>query len=175
MNSGGHMIRRELYLRKINDAMDSDFVKVFIGMRRCGKTELMLITIDELKQKGITDENIIYVSLEDKKYYDITDYKMLDEVIYSLAENSTGKIYIFIDEIQQVNKLEKSINGYRKSLDCDIYISGSNSKLLSAELSTYLAGRCIEIKVYPFSYSEILQYKKHEGLTINEKEFSMNT
>ncbi len=164
------MIRREFYLEQINDVMDSDFVKVFIGIRRCGKTELMLSTIDELKQKGIKDENIIYISLEDKKYYDIHDYKQLDEIIYSLAENSTEKIYIFIDEIQQVDKWEKSINGYRKSLNCDIYITGSNSKLLSTELSTYLAGRYIEIKVYPFSYTEVIQFKLLEGLTINEKE-----
>lgn len=164
------MIRREFYLEQINDVMDSDFVKVFIGIRRCGKTELMLSTIDELKQKGIKDENIIYISLEDRKYYDIYDYKQLDEIIYSLAENSTEKIYIFIDEIQQVDKWEKSINGYRKSLNCDIYITGSNSKLLSTELSTYLAGRYIEIKVYPFSYTEVIQFKLLEGLTINEKE-----
>ena len=164
------MIRREFYLEQINDVMDSDFVKVFIGIRRCGKTELMLSTIDELKQKGIKDENIIYISLEDRKYYDIYDYKQLDEIIYSLAENSTEKIYIFIDEIQQVDKWEKSINGYRKSLNCDIYIPGSNSKLLSTELSTYLAGRYIEIKVYPFSYTEVIQFKLLEGLTINEKE-----
>ena len=102
--------------------------------------------------------------------YDIYDYKQLDEIIYSLAENSTEKIYIFIDEIQQVDKWEKSINGYRKSLNCDIYITGSNSKLLSTELSTYLAGRYIEIKVYPFSYTEVIQFKLLEGLTINEKE-----
>ena len=164
------MIRREFYLEQINDVMDSDFVKVFIGIRRCGKTELMLSTIDELKQKGIKDENIIYISLEDRKYYDIYDYKQLDEIIYSLAENSTEKIYIFIDEIQQVDKWEKSINGYRKSLNCDIYITGSNSKLLSTELSTYLAGRYIEIKVYPFSYTEVIQFELLEGLTINEKE-----
>lgn len=164
------MIRRDFYLEQINDVMDSDFVKVFIGIRRCGKTELMLSTIDELKQKGIKDENIIYISLEDRKYYDIYDYKQLDEIIYSLAENSTEKIYIFIDEIQQVDKWEKSINGYRKSLNCDIYITGSNSKLLSTELSTYLAGRYIEIKVYPFSYTEVIQFKLLEGLEINEKE-----
>ena len=165
------MIKREMYLKQINGAMDSDYVKVFIGIRRSGKTELMISTINELKQKGVPDENIIYVSLEDPNYYDITSYTKLDEVIYSLAKDVEGKIYIFVDEIQQVNKWEKSINGYRKVLNCDIYITGSNSKLLSSELSTFLAGRYLEIKVYPFSFNEVIQYKKEEeGLDIDEKE-----
>ena len=164
------MIKRELYLKQINDVIDSDFVKVFIGIRRSGKTELMLSTISKIKQMGIEDKNIIYISLEDPKYYDILDYKMLDKIVYSLTENIQGKVYILIDEIQRVEKWEKSINGYKKTLNCDIYITGSNSKLLSTELSTYLAGRYIELKVYPFSFNEFIQYKKDEGIEIDEKE-----
>lgn len=164
------MIKRELYLKQINDVIDSDFVKVFIGIRRSGKTELMLSTISKIKQRGIEDKNIIYISLEDPKYYDILDYKMLDKIVYSLTENIQGKVYILIDEIQRVEKWEKSINGYKKTLNCDIYITGSNSKLLSTELSTYLAGRYIELKVYPFSFNEFIQYKKDEGIEIDEKE-----
>jgi len=164
------MIRREEYLKQVTDVMESDFIKVFIGIRRSGKTELMLSTINMLKENGVKDENIIYISLEDKKYYDITDYHVLDETVYSMAENATGRIYIFIDEIQQVNKWEKSIIGYKKALDCDIYITGSNSKLLSTELSTLLAGRYTQINVYPFSFNEVIQFKKEEGMEVDERE-----
>ncbi|RAP50952.1 MAG: ATPase [Methanosphaera sp. rholeuAM74] len=164
------MIRREEYLKQVTDVMESDFIKVFIGIRRSGKTELMLSTINMLKENGVKEENIIYISLEDKKYYDITDYHVLDETVYSMAENATGRIYIFIDEIQQVNKWEKSIIGYKKALDCDIYITGSNSKLLSTELSTLLAGRYTQINVYPFSFNEVIQFKKEEGMEVDEKE-----
>lgn len=161
------MIKRSKYIKDLYEMMDSDFVKVFIGMRRSGKTYLMLSYIEELKQMGISSENIIYISLESPKYYDITSYKQLDEIIYSKTRNISGKKYILIDEIQQVDKWEKSINGYRTSLNCDIYITGSNSKLLSSELSTLLAGRYIEIPVYPFSFREVLQFYEEKGVELD--------
>lgn len=161
------MIKRTDYLNDLQELMNNDFVKVFIGMRRTGKTCLMQSFIEEFKKMGIADDNIIYISLESPKYYDISDYKQLDEVIYSKTKNIPGKKYILIDEIQQVDKWEKSINGYRVSMDCDIYITGSNSKLLSTELSTLLAGRYIEISVYPFSFREILKYYEEKGIELN--------
>ncbi len=146
----------------INKLVDTEFIKVFIGMRRTGKTQLMLSIVDELKNKGIPSENIIYISLESREYNHIENYNQLDEVVYSLLENIDGKLYLLIDEIQQVNGWEKSINSYRVDLDCDIYITGSNSKLLSTELSTLLAGRYVQIPVYPFSFNEVLAYKKEK-------------
>lgn len=161
------IIKRVKYIQDLHELLESDFVKVFIGMRRTGKTYLMLSFIEEFKDMGIPEENIIYISLESPKYYDITNYKQLDEIIYSKTKDLSGKIYILIDEIQQVDKWEKSINGYRVSLDCDIYITGSNSKLLSTELSTLLAGRYIEIPVYPFSFKEILKFHEENGVELN--------
>lgn len=161
------MIKRTKYIQDLHELKDTDFVKVFVGMRRTGKTYLMLSFIDEFKKMGVPEENIIYISLESPKYYDIINYKQLDEIIYSKTKDLSDKIYILIDEIQQVDSWEKSINGYRVSLNCDIYITGSNSNLLSTELSTFLAGRYIQIPVYPFSFKEILKFYEEKGIENN--------
>ena len=161
------MIKRTKYIQDLHELKDTDFVKVFVGMRRTGKTYLMLSFIDEFKKMGVPVENIIYISLESPKYYDIINYKQLDEIIYSKTKDLSDKIYILIDEIQQVDSWEKSINGYRVSLNCDIYITGSNSKLFSTELSTFLAGRYIQIPVYPFSFKEILKFYEEKGIENN--------
>ena len=166
-------LNRTSYMNYINKLIDTDFVKVFIGMRRTGKTQLMLNTIEEIKKKGISEENIIYISLESRRYNHIQTHTQLDEEIYSQIQNTKDKIYIFIDEIQEVKEWEKSINSYRVDLNSDIYITGSNSKLLSTELSTLLAGRYIQIPVYPFSFKEVLEYTKQNSppdKQINEKE-----
>ena len=161
------MIKRTKYIQDLHELKDTDFVKVFVGMRRTGKTYLMLSFIDEFKKMGVPEENIIYISLESPKYYDIINYKQLDEIIYSKTKDLSDKIYILIDEIQQVDSWEKSINGYRVSLNFDIYITGSNSKLLSTALSTFLAGRYIQIPVYPFSFKEILKFYEEKGIENN--------
>lgn len=140
--------------------MNTDFIKIIIGIRRCGKTFLLKSIIEELKNKGVNEENIIYISFESNKYKNIFTQEELDELILNLTNNISGKIYILFDEIQQVNGWEKSVNGYRVDLDCDIYITGSNSKLLSNELATLLSGRYIKINLYPFSYKEVLKYKQ---------------
>ncbi|MBE6488719.1 MAG: ATP-binding protein [Methanosphaera stadtmanae] len=154
------MIKRESYLKQIDALMNTDFIKIIIGIRRCGKTFLLKSIIEELKNKGVNEENIIYISFESNKYKNIFTQEELDELILNLTNNISGKIYILFDEIQQVNGWEKSVNGYRVDLDCDIYITGSNSKLLSNELTTLLSGRYIKINLYPFSYKEVLKYKQ---------------
>ncbi|MBR0270785.1 MAG: ATP-binding protein [Methanobrevibacter sp.] len=151
-------IKRETYLEKLEDYKDSDFVKVFTGIRRSGKTSLLHSWAEELEKKGINKNNIIFISFESPEYNSIDNNIDLDKIVYEKTKNLEGTIYLFFDEIQQVDKWEKSINGYRVSLDCDIYISGSNSKLLSGELASILAGRYINIRVYPFSFKEIIQY-----------------
>ncbi len=162
------MIKRELYLKKINELMDTDFIKVIIGMRRCGKTLLLKSIIKELELKGINKENIIYISFESPQYKNIFTYEQLDKIILDLIRNINGKIYLLFDEIQQVEGWEKSVNGYRVDFDCDIYITGSNSKMLSNELATLLSGRYIKINLYPFSYKEVLTYKKeYENIELN--------
>lgn len=154
------LIKRYSYVNQLKDYIGSDFIKVYIGIRRSGKTTLMYNIIDELKSMGINDENIIFISFESREYSHINNSEQLDEIIYNKTENIEGKIYLFFDEIQQVNGWEKSINSYRVSINSDIYITGSNSKLLSGELTTLLTGRYLTINVYPFSFKEFLQYKK---------------
>ena len=151
------MIKRQLYLKQLRQLQDKDFIKVITGIRRSGKTTLLLTFIEELK-KEIQEENIIYISLEDLKYINITTNNQLYDIIKDETKNLEGKIYFFFDEIQQIENWEKLINGLRVSYDCDIYITGSNSKLLSGELATLIAGRYMEIHVYPFSFNEIIQY-----------------
>lgn len=153
------LIKRYSYVNQLKNYIGTDFVKVYTGIRRSGKTSLMYNIIDELKSMGINDENIIFISFESREYSHIYNSEQLDEIIYNKTENIEGKIYLFFDEIQQVNGWEKSINSYRVSIDSDIYITGSNSKLLSGELATLLTGRYITINVYPFSFKEFLQYK----------------
>ena len=164
-----NLIKREAYVDQLKDYINTDFVKVFIGIRRCGKTSLMHNIIDELKSMGVKDGNIIFISFESREYNQIDNCDKLDELVYKKTENIKGKIYLFFDEIQQVKGWEKSINTYRVSIDSDIYITGSNSKLLSGELATLLTGRFLTINVYPFSFKEFLQYKNEiDGVEINE-------
>ena len=166
-----NLIKREDYLKHFDDYLDSDFIKVFTGIRRCGKTSLLFSMVDELKNKGINENNIIFISFEDSDYNSVDNSEELDKIVYDYVKDISGKIYLFFDEIQEVTNWEKSINGFRFKLDCDIYITGSNSKLLSNELSTLISGRYIEIKVYPFSFKELLKYKTEiEGLNLSFQE-----
>ena len=167
------LIKRDAYVDKLKDYVNSDFVKVYIGIRRSGKTSLMYNIIDEIKSMGVKDENIIFISFESREYAHIDSFEQLDEVVYSRTENLEGKVYLFFDEIQQVKGWEKSINSYRVSIDSDIYITGSNSKLLSGELATLLTGRYLTINVYPFSFREFLQYKKEiDGIKLTDDSVS---
>lgn len=154
------MIKREMYLDQIRKIMGTDFIKVIVGLRRCGKTSLLKSIMDELQNQGVNKQNIIYISFELVEYKNIFTSEQLDETVLNLTKNLEGKIYLLFDEIQQVESWEKSINSYRASFDCDIYITGSNSKLLSNELATLLAGRYIKINLYPFSFKEVLQYRR---------------
>ena len=152
------MIKREDYLNVFYNNLDTDILKIIIGLRRCGKTTFLKSIIEELKGLGIADENIIYISLENVKYRHIKTSKELDEVVLDKVKDIEGKIYLLFDEIQLVDEWEESINSYRVSFDCDIYVTGSNSKLFSSELSTLVAGRYVHINIYPFSFKEILKY-----------------
>ena len=163
------LIKRDAYVNKLKDYVNTDFVKVYIGIRRSGKTSLMHNIIDELKLMGVKNENIIFISFESREYSYIDNTQQLDEIIFNKTENIEGKAYLFFDEIQQVKGWEKSVNTYRVSIDCDIYVTGSNSKLLSGELATLLTGRYLTINVYPFSFKEFLQYKNEiEGIELTK-------
>ncbi|WP_406535148.1 ATP-binding protein [Methanobrevibacter sp.] len=163
------LIKRESYIEQFDNYVDSDFIKVYLGIRRSGKTSLLYNIMDELYKRGVKKENIIFISFESPEYKNIEDSKELDEIIDEKIKNIKDRVYLFFDEIQQVQGWEKSINGYRVSFDCDIYISGSNSKLLSGELATHLAGRYLTINVYPFSFKEFLQYHEEiEGIKLTK-------
>ena len=160
------MIKRKFYLEKIVKLIDTEDIKVITGVRRCGKTVLLKQIIDELENRGIASENIIYMSFESSKYKNIRNDNDLDESIFSKTNNLNGKIYLLFDEIQKVKNWEVSLNSYRVDLECDIYITGSNSQLLSGELATLISGRYISINMLPFSFKELIQYydEMHENI-----------
>lgn len=153
------MVKRELYIDKIRPLIDKDIIKVITGIRRCGKSYFLNLIVEELKNNGIKDENIILINLESMKYNSLKTKEELDDVVLNLTKNISGRFYLLFDEIQNIERWEKAITGYKVDFNCDIYITGSNSKLLSGELATFLAGRYMEIKMYPFSFNEFLSYK----------------
>ncbi|KZX14510.1 ferric uptake regulator family protein [Methanobrevibacter cuticularis] len=162
------MIKREMYLSRIEPYIDKNIVKVISGIRRCGKSTILQQIIDSLKQKGVKEENIILINFELKEYFNIKNIDKLDNLIEKLIKN-TDKNYLFFDEIQEVENWEKLINSYLAEKKYDIFITGSNAKLLSGELATYLTGRYIEIKIYPFSFLEFIDYKKSNKKIGHEK------
>ena len=157
---GEKMIKRDLYLNQIKRLIDKEPIKIITGVRRSGKTYLLKSIREELENRGIKEENIFLISFESMKYNKIENFKQLDECIINLTENIKDKVYLLFDEIQNVKNWEKSINACRVDLDCDIYITGSNSELLSGEMATLISGRYYQINIYPFSFAEFIQYKK---------------
>jgi predicted AAA+ superfamily ATPase len=153
------VITRKLYIEQITGFVDKPFVKVISGIRRSGKSVLLMQLMEVLKQKGINEKNIIYINFESFRYAEITNAKQLYEKIASEIIND-NRYYILLDEIQEVDQWEKAINSFRVDFNADIYITGSNSHLLSSELGTYLSGRYIQIPVYTLSFSEFLDFRK---------------
>lgn len=154
------MIKRESYMKNIRPFIGKDLIKVITGLRRSGKSVMLSLIQEEVFSSGVRKENIISYNFEDLKYYDLLNAKSLNDEIVSRCKNLEGKVYLFFDEIQEVRDWEKCINSLRVSLDSDIYITGSNAKLLSGELATYLGGRYVEFAIYPFSFSEFLEIYK---------------
>jgi len=152
------IIQRKDYIDKINHFVNKHIIKVLIGTRRSGKSTLLKQIINSLIKQGISEENIIWMNFELSEYFEIDNIKKLEEFISNKTENIEGKIYLFFDEIEVVPQWEKLINSYFAKENYDIYITGSNSKLLSGEFATYLSGRYVELKIYPFSFREYLDY-----------------
>ena len=146
------MIKREQYLKEIRKFMDKPIIKVITGMRRSGKSMILKLISKELEEKGINKENIIFINFESLMFAEFSNFQKLYSYIIEKSKNLAGKIYILLDEIQEVASWEKVINSLLVDLDCDIYITGSNANLLSSELATYIAGRYVEIKVFPLSF-----------------------
>ncbi len=150
------MIRRERYMERIRPFMDSELIKVLTGIRRSGKSVMLDLIQEELMQHGVEREQMISLNFEDMRNRHLLDAVSLHEEILSRASQIPGKVYLFFDEIQEVDSWEKCVNSFRVELDCDIYLTGSNAKLLSGELATYLAGRYVEFVIYPFSFEEFV-------------------
>lgn len=151
------MIKRESYMKRIRPFIGTDLIKVMTGIRRCGKSVMLELIRQELIESGIKPDHFISINFEDMNYSHLQTAKALHEEITKRADAILGKIYLFFDEIQEVKDWEKCINSLRVSLDCDIYITGSNAKLLSGELATYLGGRYVEFVIYPFSFAEFME------------------
>lgn len=149
------MLKRDKYLDQLIEVKDLNLIKVITGVRRCGKSTLLLQYKDYLLENGIKDSDILYMSFESAEWYEIKDYKDLYNYIKSKYHNR--KVYLLLDEVQNVEDWEKAVNSLLVDINCDIYITGSNAYLLSSELTTLLAGRVYIINMYPFSFSEYLQ------------------
>ena len=161
------LFSRENYLKKIRGFYhEDDIIKVITGVRRCGKSSLMQTIADELKNSGVPEQNIIYIDLDMRGNRSIKTAKQLDTVISGKAVSS-GKKYLFVDEIQNVSGFEEVINGYRTDGGWSIFITGSNSYLLSGELVTKLTGRYIEFEMFPLSFEEYEEMKKFYNKEIN--------
>ncbi len=152
-----NMLKRENYLSRIRGFYDSDLIKILVGIRRCGKSVILNQIIDEIKEKNVSDDHIIWINFEYIEYEHLKDYKELNRYIKEKIIDK-DKYYLFLDEIQKVDKFEEVINSIRASVkNVSIFITGSNSKLLSQELSTVLSGRYVLFNIYPLSYKEFIQ------------------
>lgn len=153
------MLKREKYLSLIREFYDSDLIKILVGIRRCGKSVILEQIIDELKDNGVDDIHIIYINFEFIEFEDLLDYKKLNSYVKERIIDEK-RYYIFFDEIQNVENFEKVVNSIRASKNKSIFITGSNSRLLSDELSTVLSGRYVSFKISPLSYKEVLEFLK---------------
>lgn len=153
------MIRRDLYLNQLCGFIDKPYIKVITGIRRSGKSAILQLLKDELLKRGIGEENIIHINFESFEY---TDVDNSDKLYYFIKAKITNnqRYYILLDEIQEVISWEKAVDAFLVDINADLFITGSNSRLLSSELATYLAGRYVEIHIHTLSFAEYLLFKQ---------------
>lgn len=156
--------KRDLYLQQLKAFRDTEMIKVITGIRRCGKSSLMKLMANELRTSGVAEDQIIEINFESMRFSDMTAKEFYAYVTERVVPGK--RMYLFFDEVQRINGWENAVNSFRVDLDCDIYVTGSNAHLLSSELSTYLAGRFVEIKVLPLSFREFLDF---HGYTVTER------
>ena len=161
------MINRPLYVDKIMAYTDTPFVKVLTGVRRCGKSTILKMIMEKLQQKhGIPSERIVSMRFDSMDYEDMTAKDMFKAIKEKL--NPTGRTYLFLDEVQEIEGWEKVVNSLATDYDVDLYVTGSNSKLMSSEISTYLTGRYVLIPVFTLSFREYLDFKANSTLSRRE-------
>lgn len=151
------MIKRETYMSRIRPFIGNELVKVLTGIRRSGKSVMLELIKEELVSSGVDRGQFIFLNFENMSNANLCTAQALHDEIIRRVRELDGKVYLFFDEIQEVEDWEKCINSFRVELDCDIYITGSNARLLSGELATYLAGRYVEFVIYPFSFREFCE------------------
>ena len=142
------MIKREMYMSRIRPFIGKELIKVMTGFRRSGKSVMLQLIQEELIAQGVQEQQFITFNFEKMGFRHLCNAQALHSEVIRMAEKINGKVYLFFDEIQEVKSWEKCINSLRVDLDCDIYITGSNAKLLSGELATYLGGRYVEFVIY---------------------------
>lgn len=155
------MIFRENYVKNIMAFTDTPFVKVLTGVRRCGKSTIMQMIMDELRKKGISDERIVSYRFDSMEYEDMTAKQLYEMLKTKLSD--TEKNYLFLDEVQEISSWEKAVNSINTDFDVDIYVTGSNSRMMSSEISTYLTGRYVTFRIFTLSFEEYLIFKKQYG------------
>lgn len=157
-------------MTRIRPFMNKSIIKVIVGMRRTGKSVMLQLIQKELLESGVSTEQILSLNFESEKNSHLKTADALYAFIADKINNARGKVYIMLDEVQEVDNWQKTVNSLMVDFDSDIYITGSNANLLSGELSTYLAGRYVEIVVFPFSYSELIDLHKESRQDCNEDE-----
>ena len=155
------MIFRENYVKNIMAFTDTPFVKVLTGVRRCGKSTIMQMIMDELRKKGISDERIVSYRFDSMEYEDMTAKQLYEMLKIKLSD--TERNYLFLDEVQEISSWEKTVNSINTDFDVDIYVTGSNSRMMSSEISTYLTGRYVTFRIFTLSFEEYLIFKKQYG------------
>lgn len=151
------MIKREMYMQRIRPFIGSELIKVMTGIRRSGKSVMLELIKEELIENGVPADRFISINFEDMRQAHLLTAESLHDEIIKRVGDTPEMVYLFFDEIQEVTDWEKCINSFRVELNCDIYITGSNARLLSSELSSYLGGRYVEFVIYPFSFAEFTE------------------
>ena len=158
------MIIRSQYMELLKTYRDVPLVKILAGIRRCGKSTILEMLRDDLQNNGVAADHIISMCYTSEDFDDgMTDKDMYEGIKAQM--NSGGRYYLLLDEAQEIDGWEKAVNSLLENTDTDIYVTSSNSKLMSSEISTYLTGRYISIPVYTLSFAEYLEFKKQSGLS----------
>lgn len=155
------MIFRENYVKKIMAFTDTSFVKILTGVRRCGKSTIMQMIMDELRKRGIPEERIVSYRFDSMEYDDMTAKQLYEMLKTRLSVGE--KTYLFLDEVQEISSWEKTVNSINTDFNVDIYVTGSNSRMMSSEIATYLTGRYVSFRIFTLSFEEYLMFKKRYG------------
>lgn len=151
------MINRPMYMDKIMPYVDTPFVKILTGVRRCGKSTILKLIMEQLRERGIPESRIVSYRFDSMEYEGMTSKEMYADIKSRLAAD--GKTYLFLDEVQEITNWEKVVNSLNTDFDVDIYVTGSNSRMMSSEIATYLTGRYVAFRIYTLSFAEYLEFK----------------